>query len=80
VGSAPGRLRKSSAKYRRRRNRFDLLPVKLTENRFAISQRVSIPILNRTIVRIVISTGGPTVIGNGAYCTISGDDVVVPQP
>lgn len=61
-------------------SRFALVPTKLTENRFAISQRVSIPILNRTIVRIVISTGGLTVIGGGAYCTISGDDVVEPQP
>ena len=60
--------------------RFALIPVKLTESRFAISQRVAIPIPNRTIVRIVISTEGQTVIGGGAYCTISGDDVVEPQP
>jgi hypothetical protein len=61
--------------------RFSLLPVKLSENRFAISQRVTIPIQNRTIVRIVISTGSSNVvIGDRAYCTISGDDVEVAQP
>jgi hypothetical protein len=59
--------------------RFALTPVKLTGNRFAISQRVAIAILNRTIVRINIQTDGALIAG-GAYCTISGDDVEVPQP